>query len=68
MGFISLNYPFFLVLLQILILIDLRVVLEHIFISIEEISMLYNRDSYFITVQTKIEAKIWIFFLSLLAP
>ena len=55
LGFLSLNYPYFLILLQILILIDLRVVLEHIFISI---SMLYNRDSYFINVQTKIEAKI----------
>ena len=26
--------------------------------------MLYNKDSDFITVQTKIEAKIWIFFLT----
>ena len=41
MGFLSLNCPFFLVLLQIFILIDLRVVLEHIFICIEEISVLY---------------------------
>ena len=42
MGFLSLNCPFFLVLLQIFILIDLRVVLEHIFICIEEISVLYS--------------------------
>ena len=48
MVFISLNYPFFLVLLR-----------------IEEISVLYIRYSDFITVQTKIETKIWIF-LSLL--
>ena len=39
-------------------------VLEQIFISIEEILVLYNRDSDFLTVQTKIEAKIWIFFFS----
>ena len=51
----------FLVLLQILIFIDLIVVLEQIFISIGEISVLYIRDSDFITVQTKIETKIWIF-------
>ena len=50
MGFLSLNCQFFLVLLHILILIDLRVVLEHIFISIEEILVLYNRDSDFITI------------------
>ena len=43
---------------------DLRVVLEQTFISIEEISMLYNRYSNFITVQTNIEAKIWIFSLT----
>ena len=42
MGFLSLNYPFFLVLLQIFILIDLRVDLEQIFIFIEEISLLYS--------------------------
>ena len=41
MGFLSLNCPFFLVLLQIFILIDLRVVLEQSFIFIEEISLLY---------------------------
>ena len=34
------------------------------FISIEEISVLYIRDSYFTNVQTNIEAKILIFFLS----
>ena len=50
MGFLSLNCPFFLVFLHFLFLIDLRVVLEHIFISIEEISVSYNRDSDFITV------------------
>ena len=65
MGFLSLNCPFFLVLQQILFLIDFRVVLEQIFISIDEISVLYNRDSNFITVQKNIETKIWIF-LSLL--
>ena len=54
-NFLSFCYRF-------LFLIDLRVVLEQIFISIEEISVLYNRDSDFITVQTRIEAKIWIFF------
>ena len=64
MGFLYVNCPFFLVLLHILILIDLRVVLEQIFISIEDISVLYNRDSDFITVQTKIETKIWIFSLT----
>ena len=41
MGFLSLNCPFFLTFLQIFILIDLRVVLEQIFICIEEISVLY---------------------------
>ena len=39
-------------------------VLEHIFISIKEILVLYNRDSDFIIVQTKIETKIWILSLS----
>ena len=47
-GFLSLNCQFFLVLLHILIFNI--VVLEHIFISSEEISVLYNRDSNFITV------------------
>ena len=35
----------------------MRAVLEQIFVSIEEISVLYNRDSDFTKVQTKIEAK-----------
>ena len=48
MGFISLNCPFFLVLMQILIFVDLRVVLEQIFICIEEILVLYIRDSNFL--------------------
>ena len=46
------------VFLQILIFfLDFIVVLEQILISIEEISVLYNRDSDFTKVQTKIEAK-----------
>ena len=63
MGFLSLNCPFFLV-CRFRFLIDLRVVLEQIFIYIEEISVLYNRDLDFITVKTKIKAKIWIFSLT----
>ena len=56
--------PIFLNFCYILFLIDHKVVLEQIFISIEQISVLYNRDSDFITVQTKIEAKILIFSLT----
>ena len=44
---------------------DFRVVLELIFICIEEDSVLHIRDSDFITAQTKVELQIWIF-LSLL--
>ena len=60
----SLNYPFFLVLLQILIFNRSYSSFRADFISIEEISVLYNIDSDFITVQTKIKAKIWIFSLT----
>ena len=62
MGFLSLNCPFFFLFCYIfLLLVDFRVVLELIFIYIQEISVLYIKDSDFITVQTKIETKIWIF-------
>ena len=55
--------PIFLVFLQILIFfVDLRVIFLADFLCIEEITVLYNRDSDFTNVQTKIEAKIWIFF------
>ena len=63
MGFLSLNCPFFSC--RFSFSVDLRVVLEQIFICIKEISVLYIKDSDFITVQTKIQTKIWIF-LSLL--
>ena len=50
-GFSLSKLPIFLVFAaDFFFLIDLRVALEHIFISIEEISVLYNRDSDFITV------------------
>ena len=62
MGFLSLDYPFFQFFYRFWFVLDFRVVLEQIFISIEEISVLYIRDSDFTNVQTKIEAKIWIFF------
>ena len=42
MGFLSLNCPFSSFCCRFLFLIDLRVVLEQIFISIEEISVLYS--------------------------
>ena len=42
MGFLSLDCPFFQFFCRFLFLIDLRVVLEQIFISIEEISVLYS--------------------------
>ena len=57
--------PIFPVFLHILIFfVDLRVIFLAYFLCIEEISVLYNRDSDFINVQTKIKAKIWIFSLS----
>ena len=57
--------PIFPVFLQILIFfVDLRAIVLAYFLYIEEISVLYNRDSDFTYVQTKIEAKIWIFSLS----
>ena len=57
MGFLSLDCPFFQFFYRFLFILDFRVVLEQILISIEEISMLYNRDSDFTKVQTKIETK-----------
>ena len=57
MGFLSLDYPFFQFFYRFLFILDFRVVLEQILISIEEISVLYNRDSDFTKVQTKIETK-----------
>ena len=57
MGFLSLDCPFFQFFCRFLFVLDFRVVAEQIFISIEEISVLYNRDSDFTKVQTKIEAK-----------
>ena len=62
MEFLSLNCPFSQFFLQILILIRSECNFLADFISIEDISMLYIRDSDFTNVQTKIEAKIWIFF------
>ena len=56
--------PIFPVFLQILILFRFESNFLADFISIEEISLLYIRDSNFTNVQTKIEAKIWIFSLS----
>ena len=64
MGFLSLDCPFFQFLLQILILFRFESNFLANFISIEDISVLYIRDSDFTNVQTKIEAKIWIFSLS----
>ena len=64
MGFLSLNCPYFQFFYRFCFFVDLRVVLEQIFISIEENSVLYNRDSDFTNVQTKIEAKILIFSFS----
>ena len=56
--------PFFLVFLQILIFFaDLGVIFLADSLCIEEISVMYSRDSDFTNVQTKIEAKIWIFSL-----
>ena len=52
------NLPIFLFNLGFCFIVDLRVVLEHIFICIEEISILYIKDLDFITVQTKIETQI----------
>ena len=57
MGFLSLDCLFFQFFCRFLFVLDFRVVLEQILISIEEISVLYNRDSDFTKVQTKIEAK-----------
>ena len=56
MGFLSLDYPFFQFFCRFLFVLDFRIVLEQILISIEEISVVYNRDSDFTKVQTKIEA------------
>ena len=64
MGFLSLDCQFFQFFFRFCFVLDFRVVLEQIFISIEEILVLYNRDSDFTKVQTKIELKIWIFSLS----
>ena len=57
MGFLSIDCPFFKFFYRFLFVLDFRVDVEKIFISIEEISVLYNRDSDFTKVQTKIEAK-----------
>ena len=57
MGFLSLDFPFFQFFCKFWFVLYFRVVLEQILISIEEISVLYNRDSDFTKVQTKIEAK-----------
>ena len=56
--------PIFLVFLQILVLFRCESNFLADFIYIEEISLLYIRDSNLTNVQTKIEAKIWIFSLS----
>ena len=50
MGFLSLNYHFFLVLLYILIFSRSYSSFRAAFICIEEISVLYIKDSDFITV------------------
>ena len=42
MGFLSLDYPFFQFFCIVLFVLDLRVVVEQMFISIEEISVLYS--------------------------
>ena len=57
MGFLSLDYPFFHFFCRFSFVLDFRAVLEQIFVSIEEISVLYYRDSDLTKVQTKIEAK-----------
>ena len=57
MGFLSLDCPFFQFFLQILILFRFESYFLVDFISIEDISVLYIRDSDFTNVQTKIEAK-----------
>ena len=57
MGFLSLDCPFVQFFCRFLFVLDLRAVLEQIFVSIEKISVLYNRDSDFTKVQTRIEAK-----------
>ena len=64
MRFLYLDCPFFQFLLQILILFRFKSTFLADIISIEDISVLYIRDSNFTNVQTKIKAKIWIFFLS----
>ena len=58
MGFLSLKCPFFKYCCRFLFLVDPIVVLEHIFICIEEILLMYIRDSDFITIHTNIETKI----------
>ena len=57
MGFLSLYCKFFKFFCRFLFVLDFRAVLEQIFVYIEDISELYNRDSDFTKLQTKIEAK-----------